>query len=139
MRTRLRKWWPALKGLLALAILYLIGRRFMLDLNDLRNSPVLSDLSLHPGWMAVSGALYILGLGFCCCYWVRLLHELGQRPRISAAVRSYYIGLMGKYLPGKAWALILRAGMAAGPGVHGGIAAMTSFYEVLTTMTVGAL
>src|SRR5438105_15470856 len=104
MRAYLRKWWPAFKALLAVAILYLIGRRFALDLT---NNPDLWKLSLHPGWMALSGALYVLGLGFCCCYWLRLLHVLGQDPRIPAAVRSYYIGLMGKYLPGKAWALVL--------------------------------
>lgn len=139
MRANLKRWWPAFKGLLAVAILYLIGRRFALDLSDLKKDPELWKLSLRPGWMALSGALYVLGLGFCCWYWVRLLHVLGQRPRIASAIRSYYLGLMGKYLPGKAWALVLRAGVAAGPGVHGGIAAMTSFYEVLTTMTVGAM
>jgi uncharacterized membrane protein YbhN (UPF0104 family) len=132
---RLRKWAPALKGLLALVILGLIGRRFTLDL---KHNPELWQLHLHPGWLAASGALYIFGLGFCNAYWLRLLRDLGQRPRLPAAVRAYYVGLMGKYLPGKAWALILRAGLAAGPGVHGGIAALTSFYEVLTTMAVGA-
>jgi len=103
--------------LLAVAILYLIGRRFALDLNDLKKDPDLWRLSFAPGWMALSGALYVLGLGFCCCYWVRLLHVLGQKTAHRSAVRSYYIGLMGKYLHGKAWALVSRAGHGRRPGV----------------------
>jgi hypothetical protein len=54
-------------------------------------------------------------------------------------VRAYYIGHLGKYVPGKAWALFLRASLAGGPGVSPGYAGLTAFYEVLTTMAAGAL
>src|SRR5439155_13018347 len=79
------------------------------------------------------------GLAFSAYFWVRLLRELGQDPRLSVAFRAYYLGMMGKYLPGKAWALVFRATLSQGPGVRVGIATMTSFYEVLTTMTSGVL
>src|SRR5262249_25147666 len=39
----------------------------------------------------------------------------------------------------KAMALVLRATLAGGPGVRVGIAGLTAFYEVLTTMASGAL
>lgn len=136
MRERLRKWWPVLKALIAAAIVVAIGRRFW---QDLRSNPDLWKLSLHPGWLALSGALYLTGLGFSAYFWLRLLRQLGQTPRAAAAVRAYYVGMMGKYLPGKAWALIFRATMARGPGVRVGVATMSSFYEVLTTMTAGVL
>ncbi len=144
MRAWLRTWWPALKGLLAVVILIAIGRQFALALEvpqrGLRAS--LEDLWArlrHPGWLAWSGALYLAGLFFSTIFWVRLLRELGQQPRWLASTRAYYIGHMGKYLPGKAWALFLRAGLARGAGVHAGIAVMTSFYEVLTTMAGGTV
>ncbi len=136
MRERLRKWWPVLKALLAAAIVVAIGRRFWLDLHS---NPDLWKLSLHPGWLTLSGTLYLAGLLFSAYYWVRLLREFGQAPRFPAAIRAYYVGMMGKYLPGKAWALIFRATMMQGPGVRVGIATMTAFYEVLTTMTAGVL
>src|SRR5205085_10303904 len=101
--------------------------------------PDLWKLSLKPGWLMLSGALYIGGLGFSICFWVRLLRQLGQEPRILPAIRAYYVGMMGKYLPGKAWALVFRATFAQGPGVRLGVATMSSFYEVLTTMTSGVL
>ena len=42
-------------------------------------------------------------------------------------------------MPGKAWALLLRGGLVRGPETRLGVAIITSFYEVLTTMAAGAL
>src|SRR5262249_42215369 len=95
--------------------------------------------SHRPGWLVASGILYLLGLAFAASYWYRLLRDLDQRPSVLAAFRAHYVGQMGKYLPGKAWALILRSSIVRGPRVRIGIAVMTSFYEVLTTMATGAL
>jgi hypothetical protein len=46
---------------------------------------------------------------------------------------------MGKYLPGKAWAVFLRASLVRPGGVSLTLATITSFYEVLVTMSAGAL
>jgi glycosyltransferase 2 family protein len=131
----LRKSWPLLKALLALAILIAIGRQFVRDLNR----PELWQQRLHPGWLALSAALYVLGLAFSAVYWYRLLVALGQRPSFLSTVRAHYIGQMGKYLPGKAWALFLRANQIRSPTTHVGVAVLTSFYEVFITMSSGAL
>jgi hypothetical protein len=135
MRTRLRHWWPYVKVALGLLLLFMIGRQFGRDLERLD----LRSYSLHPGWLLLSGALYLLGLGFSALTWYRLLGHLGQRPSFPAAIRAYYIGHLGKYLPGKAWALFLRASLIRGRGVRLGLATVTSFYEVLVTMTAGVL
>lgn len=135
MRTWLRKWWPVWKALLAIAILVAIGRQFARDLSR----PELWHRTFHPGWLALSGVLYLVGLGFSSLYWYRLLHTLGQRTPFLAAVRAHYVGQMGKYLPGKAWALILRSNLVRGPETRVGAAVMTSFYEVFITMATGAL
>ncbi|MGH7170427.1 MAG: hypothetical protein ACRELG_09145, partial [Gemmataceae bacterium] len=81
----------------------------------------------------------ILGLAMSALYWDRLLGHLGARPPLGAALRAYYIGHLGKYLPGKAWALFLRTSLVRGHGVGIGLAALTSFYEVLMTMASGVL
>ena len=144
MRTRLRKWWPILKALLAIAILIAIGRQFAhaLRIPERGLLPALRELwagILHPGWLILAGCLYLLGMGFSAVYWYRLLLGLGQNPPFLGAVRAHFIGQMGKYLPGKAWALFLRSSEIQSSGVRMGIAIMTSFYDVLTTMSVGAL
>src|SRR5262249_20181882 len=95
--------------------------------------------SFHAGWMILSGAFYILAIGFCALFWYRLMRGCGQHLSAATTVRAYYIGFLGKYLPGKAWALVMRAAIAAGPRVRGGLAGLTAFYEVLTTMAAGVL
>jgi uncharacterized membrane protein YbhN (UPF0104 family) len=138
MQAWLRPTWPGIRSLLkylfVVAILVAIGRRFALDLQGLIFSP-----PLRPGWLVASGLLYLLGLGFWALYWHRLLFRLGQRPTTLGTVRAYYVSQVGKYLPGKAWALFLRAALARGPRVRTGVAVASSFYEVLTTMSSGAL
>lgn len=135
MRAWLRKSWPLLKALLALAILVAIGRQFARDLSR----PELWQRPLHFGWLGLSALLYLLGLGFSACYWYRLLAALGQRPAFLSTVRAHYIGQMGKYLPGKAWALFLRSNLIRSPTTSVGVAVLTSFYEVFLTMLSGAL
>ena len=53
--------------------------------------------------------------------------------------RAYYLGHLGKYIPGKAWALLLRGQMVRGSGVRFGVAIVSAVFEVLTTMASGAL
>jgi uncharacterized membrane protein YbhN (UPF0104 family) len=123
------------KLLLAVAIMAAVGRRFYLDLLNLD----LETVTIRPAWLVLSGVLYVLGLSFSVAFWVRLLRVFGQRPSIRAAVRAYYVGQLGKYVPGKAWALLVRSVLVRGPEVHMGVAAITAFYEVLTTMAAGVL
>ncbi len=131
-----RRWgWTVVKTLLALAILAGIGRQFYLNLSRLD----LAKLSLRPGWMLLSAGLYIGGIGGSAWFWYRLLRVFGERPAVATTVRAYYIGHLGKYVPGKAWALLLRGDLVRGPGVRLGVAIIASFYEVLTTMAAAAL
>jgi uncharacterized membrane protein YbhN (UPF0104 family) len=134
MRVWLRKWWRVLKWLLVLAILAAFGREFWRELQ--RAEAWRQNLQFN--WFILSGVLYLFGLGFLAAYWYRLLLSVGQRPTFLGALRAHYIGQMGKYVPGKAWALVLRASLVRSPDVNVGIAVQTSFYEVLADMTVGA-
>src|SRR5581483_9474554 len=62
----------------------------------------------------------------------------GQRPPAGAVLRAYYVSLLGKYVPGQALALLLRGLLARESGVRFGVALLTAFYEILTTMAAGA-
>jgi hypothetical protein len=135
MRSKLRRFWPYLKVLFGLAIIFYIGRQFYRDLmrDDVWLRPP------HPGWLVLSGVLYLAGLLFSAFYWIRLLGHMGPRPPQGVALRAYYLGHAGKYLPGKAWAVFLRASLVRGGGVRMAVATLTTFYEVLTTMAGGVL
>jgi glycosyltransferase 2 family protein len=136
MKTAIQRWgWPVLKTLLALAVLAAIGHKFY---DDLRR-PELQALELRPGWMALSGGLYLLALLPSAWYWYHLMQVFGDRPRPLAALRAYFVGQLGKYVPGKAVALILRGTLVRAPDVRFGVAIISSFYEVLATMAAGGM
>jgi hypothetical protein len=138
MKPWMRTLLPVLKIVFSLAILAAVGRFFYRDLVR-AGTEGLWQHSVQPGWLVLSGVLYILGLGCSAWFWIRLLRSVGQQPAALPAIRAYYLGHLGKYLPGKAWALVVRAGLAQGAGVKVGVAGVTSLYEVLTTMASGAL
>ncbi|MBI3411519.1 MAG: flippase-like domain-containing protein [Planctomycetes bacterium] len=127
--------WIAGKILLTVAILIFVGRQFYQDLSK----PDAESLPWQPGWILLSAGLYAVFLGILTAYWRHLLHVFGERPTLWLAFRAYYVGLLGKYVPGKAWALLLRGMLVRGPNVRLGVAIYTGFYEVLTTMSAGAL
>jgi uncharacterized membrane protein YbhN (UPF0104 family) len=136
MRTAWKRWrWPLLKGALGLAILTAIGSKFYIDLSRLD----WTTLTLRSEWLVLSSVLYLLGLLPSAWYWHHLLRVFGQRPRRLTVLRAYFMGHMGKYVPGKAWALLLRGNFVRGPHTRFGVAIISSFYEVLTTMASGAL
>lgn len=131
-----RRWvWPLLKGLLALAILGAVGWRFWRDLH----SEQLAAIAVSPTWVGLSGVLYLGGMGFPAWYWYRLLRIFGEKPSPVVALRAYYLSQLGKYLPGKALAPMMRGALVRGPDVKLGVALLATFYEVLTMMASGAL
>lgn len=142
MNERSKKWvWLLAKTLLAVAILAGVGRQFYRDLaapSD-PNQPELGQLELRPAWLVLSGVLYLLTLSCSACFWIHLLSVFGQKPPFLKAYRAYFLGQLGKYIPGKAWALLLRGGLVVGPDVRMGTAIISAFYEVLTTMAAGSL
>src|SRR5690606_30298464 len=69
LKDRFNRWWPALKIVLALTILILVGIRFASDLRQLD----LSELTLRPVWLVVSAVLYLVALAFSGYFWYRLL------------------------------------------------------------------
>ncbi|MEN6449781.1 MAG: lysylphosphatidylglycerol synthase transmembrane domain-containing protein [Thermoguttaceae bacterium] len=90
------------------------------------------------GWLAVSGVLYLLGSLMSGLFWHRTLRTLGQEVSLGHALKAYYIGHLGKYVPGKAMVVVLRAGLIRGPGVEASLAVISVFFETLTMMAVGA-
>lgn len=123
------------KAAFAIALLVIIGRQFYTDLT----SESLRDHAFHPGLLATSAGLYLFGLSMWGIYWFRLMRLFDQPVKLPVALRAYFLGQLGKYVPGKAWALIVRADQAAGPGVNFGVSVVTAFYEVFTSMASGAL
>lgn len=93
---------------------------------------------LRPAWLVAAGACYLLGQLGPGWFWWRLLHWLGQPARPLETLRAYYIGHIGKYAPGKAMVIVLRAALLRGGGTTATAATVAVFFETLTTMAIGA-
>ncbi len=89
-------------------------------------------------WILLAGVIYLAGLLPAGLFWWRVLWVLGQRTRFLETMRAYYIGHLGKYVPGKAMVVVLRAGLLQPGGARVSVAAAAVFFETLTMMAVGA-
>ena len=94
--------------------------------------------TFHAGWLALAGVLYLAGLVPPALFWFSCLRALGQRPHFGETVRAYYIGHLGKYVPGKAMVIVIRAGMVGGDRVDMKVAAASVFLESLTWIAVAS-
>lgn len=94
---------------------------------------------LQPAWAALAALLYLLSQFPCGWFWHSVLVALGQPIALLQALRAYYIGHLGKYVPGKAMVVVLRAGLLGRTHVKTSLAVVAVFYETFTTMAVGAM
>jgi glycosyltransferase 2 family protein len=96
------------------------------------------DWQVEPGWLFASGTIYAAGLVPMAWFWHRALASLGQPAPWPASLRAYFFGHLGKYVPGKALAVILRVAAVRKWVASIGIAIVCSLLETLTMMAVGA-
>lgn len=94
---------------------------------------------LRTSWLLLAMAFYIVGLLPSCLFWWRVLHAMGQRPTFLETGRAFYIGHLGKYVPGKALVVVIRAALIRSNRVDTTVAAASVFVETLTMMAVGAV
>ncbi|MCC6126344.1 MAG: flippase-like domain-containing protein [Pirellulales bacterium] len=95
-------------------------------------------LEIHPIWLLLSGLIYLVALLPAGWYWHHVLKTLGQEAGLGETLQAYYLGHLGKYVPGKAMVVILRTGLIRSHRVDTALAVVSVFYETLTMMAVGS-
>ncbi len=103
----------------------------------------LAELGRHewnvcPQWLVAAGVAYAIGLVPMAWFWHRALAALGQPAPWQPTLRAYFLGHIGKYVPGKAMAVVLRVAGVRKWVTSLRIALVTSLLETLTMMAVGA-
>ncbi len=127
--------WKAAKGIVAAGILAAVSWAFYQALRDLDRY----DYVWQPGWLFLSGAFYLGSVCFSVIFWAWAMRRMGQQPGWLTATRAYLLGTLGKYVPGKALAILLRTALIRGPNVRISIAALTVVYETLIYMAAAAV
>lgn len=134
MPHRSRAWFVA-KTLFGLAVIIGVSYYFIKTLNN--PDQLLGAVRFK--LLLPAGLLYI-----CChflwgTFWWQLLRfedELVSWPR---TVATYFISQFGKYVPGKAWVIIVRIAMLGRSRHTRRAVAVTGIFETLTSMGAGAL
>jgi glycosyltransferase 2 family protein len=90
-------------------------------------------------WLVLSGALYLLAILPAGEYWYQILRAADQPVQRYSGLRSFYVSQIGKYVPGKAMVLVLRAAMVRAQRVPTTIVTLAVVLETLTNMADGAL
>jgi len=127
----------AMKMAVALVVLWAVGRHVIRTWNDLRDQS--RSLRFEPAWLVGSGLLYLAGLLACGWFYDRILQSSATPVPLVPALRAYVVSHLGKYVPGKAMVVVVRAGMVVPYGARASTAAIATFYETLVMMAAGGL
>jgi uncharacterized membrane protein YbhN (UPF0104 family) len=86
----------------------------------------------------LASLLYAIGLVPPSFLLRRALMSLGQHARVGTSIAAQLLGHVGKYVPGKAMVIVLRAGALAHDDVRPLAATISVFLETFLMMAVGA-
>jgi hypothetical protein len=98
---------------------------------------------LDAGSVAAAWACLLAGLGLSMLSWRAVLVDLGSSLPVPTAARIFFVGQLGKYLPGSVWPLLTQMQMGKDAGVPrarmgaGGLVALG--LSVVSGLLVGLL
>lgn len=97
-----------------------------------------AHITLRPGWLILSTLLYVAGWLPAVWFWRELLREVAPPVSWFEVSKAYFCGHLGKYIPGKAGVIFIRAGMLQAQRVPLVPGALSAGYETLASMAAGA-
>ena len=130
---RLRAW-PLIKWGLFLVVMYFVGKRAVVLWQNNAQAKVNVDLR----WLVPAAVMYLVGWMPSVWFWRAMLKRMHQKVGWYDALRAYYVGHLGKYLPGKALVLVMRGSLLKEAGANPVFAGVTAAYETLMFMWSGA-
>lgn len=109
------RWLRAAQWVVGLAIVAFAARSLINNWQALRSQPL--EFRISPGWVALSAVVVWSMYAVLILAWRVMLWGWGQRLDGWGAARIWTVSSLGKYLPGKVWAVAGMALMAQRAGV----------------------
>jgi uncharacterized membrane protein YbhN (UPF0104 family) len=134
-RNRIAALWPILKWVMFVAVVVFVARHGYGLFSQVEGQA----FRVNWGWLALAATVSVAAWLPSAWYWRKLLSTLGPAPPWPQLLRAYYCGHLGKYLPGKAAVIVIRAALLRETGVSASSAAVTVTVESATYMWIGAL
>jgi hypothetical protein len=137
-RPKRRAWIKlAIKSALTVLVVLAVARQAGKTVRDLHARG--ESIRIAPVAFAAAVGLYIAGLVPLGLFYGRVLAASKTPIGAFAAIRAYLISHLGKYVPGKALVVVMRAGLSVPSGARPATAAFATFYETLVMMAAGGL
>ena len=131
---------PILKWLIVLvvvAFLILTIRKAYADV--LENREHLNFSAMDWRWLVAGVLAYTIGMMPAAAAWLQTLRAFGQNVPFWFGLHTYFLGHLGKYVPGKAMVIVMRVGRLAPLGIEIKPTVVSIFVETLTSIAVGAI
>lgn len=119
----------------AFAVAVLVGLGVVLVDQWPRVEPHLDDLSAPA--LAGSFASLVLAQMLALLAWRTIVTDLGSRLPLQQAARIYFVGQVGKYVPGSVWPVVAQMEMGRDAGVPRARMAVSFMVSLLVSVVVG--
>lgn len=100
-------------AVLALAAAVFVGRALVRDRAEIGDALE----GARPGWLVLALLLAIAGMTAIAVPWRRAIQLLGDDLPLGQTVRRYFVGEIGKYVPGGVWPILGRGELARRWGI----------------------
>jgi uncharacterized membrane protein YbhN (UPF0104 family) len=131
--TRVR-WWRIVQVALAVLVVGLAVRYLASNWTAFRAQEL--QVVVRPGWLVLALGVVLATFALLIEAWRRVVLAQGERLTPIAAARIWLLASLGKYLPGKVWALAGAAVLAEAAGVRRGVAVTGAL--VLQALALGS-
>lgn len=115
-----RRLWRVLQFAAGAALVGLAARSVVVNWQSLRAQPI--EWRFSAAWIAASVLVVFASYAVLIEAWRRVVLSMGERVAFFTATRIWFLASLGKYVPGKVWAVAGAAVLAQRAGVDPGVA-----------------
>jgi hypothetical protein len=130
------KFWRVLQFIAGAVLVGVAVRSVVINWQSLRAERV--DWQLSPAWLVASVLVVFLTYGVLIEAWRRVVLSMGERLAFLTAVRIWFLASLGKYVPGKVWAVAGAAVLAQRAGVDPAVAVAGALVLQALALSSGA-
>jgi glycosyltransferase 2 family protein len=132
-----RRVWRLLQFVVGALLVGLAIRSIAVNWETLRAQPI--EWQLSPAWIALSVVVVFAAYAVLIEAWRRVVLGMGERLAFGPAVRIWFLASLGKYVPGKVWAVAGAAVLAQRAGVDPSVAVAAALILQALAIASGAV
>lgn len=128
--------WRALQFLAGALLVGLAVRSIVANWQTLQAQPI--EWQLSTGWIVASVLVVFASYAVLIEAWRRVVRSMGETLAFWTAVRIWFLASLGKYIPGKVWAVAGAAVLAQRAGVDPSVAVAGALVLQVLALASGA-